>query len=413
MREYLRRTEEYLAESLIPFWAERIEEPMYGGFQTNYDRDGKRTEVTQKSLLCQGRCIFTLSHAVRLGFDWPGSREMIAQGVEFLLEHFKDPEYDGYYWLCGEKGGVEDDSKVVYGHAFVIYGLAEYALLTGDERSRREAERVLDLLLTRAVDIEHGGFYEHFDRAFRPVCVRGDGVYHKSFDVHMHLMEAFTALYELTHDDHHRRVLERVIGLIFRRLIHSGSGLGVAMFAPDWRPIANVQLGTLWGADRFDKSGKPPEITSYGHNIEFAWLFLHSQDVLGHPREESVDRVLPIFEHTLAKGVDREHGGVFVEGPREGDASETNKEFWQQAEALVGFLDAYALTGDDKYLDAFRNVHDFVFSKVIHREQGEWFPLLDREGNVLRDYMGDSWKTCYHTIRGMCEVVRRLRALCA
>jgi len=406
----LTQTETYLREKLLPFWIARAVEPTYGGFQTNYDRNGRRTSVTEKTLLCQGRCIFALSHAVRLGFDWTGSRAMISQGIDFLLRHFRDPEYDGYYWIVEEDGRPKDMSKVVYGHSFLVYALAEHALLTGEDRSRKEAVRLADLLLCKTADVRYGGFYEHFDRQFKPTVARQDGDVNKSLDVHMHLMEAFTALYELTHDLRHRQVLEQIIALIFDRMIHPESGVGISMFLADWTPIPNVQLGTVWGSDRFAKE-KPVEITSYGHNIELAWLYLHALDILGIPREKSLARVRPIFEHTCERGVDWECGGLFVEGFREGQVTETNKEFWQQAEALVGFLDAYLLTGEEKYLQAFQNIHDFVFTKMIHWEQGEWFPLLDRQGNVLWDYMGHNWKICYHTLRATCLTVKKLREL--
>jgi mannobiose 2-epimerase len=413
VRECLKRTERYLREKLIPFWATRLAEPEYGGFQANYDRHGCRTGVTEKTLLCQARSIFALSHAARMGFEWPGCREMIAQGIAFLLRQFQDPVYGGYYWICEADGRVKADAKVIYGHAYLVYAFAEHALLTGEDRSREEAARLFDLVASRAADLRHGGFHEHFTRAFELACVRPDGVHAKSFDVHMHLMEAFTTLYELTREAHHRRALEQVIDLIFARMIEPEFGVGVSMFAPDWTPVPNVQLNTLWGSDRFDVKGKPPEVTSYGHNIEFAWLYLHSQDILGRPRSECAERVVPIFDHTAERGVDWEHGGLYVEGPRDGAATETNKEFWQQAEALVGFLDAYLLTGDEKYLKAFRNVHDFVFDKMINYEVGEWFPLLDRRGRVLWDYMGHNWKICYHTLRATCQVVLKLRQIVA
>ena len=409
----LDRTEEYLTGKLIPFWAERIVEPRYGGFQTNYDRDGRRTSVTEKTLLCQARCLFTLSHAVRYGFDWEGSREMLAQGVAFLERHFRDRELDGYYWIVAEDGSVRDDTKVMYGLSFLIYAFAEYALLTGDREAGGEACRIFDLVLRKAADVHHGGFYEHFDREFRLDCVRPDGQCHKSLDVHMHLMEAFTALFELTGDHRHRQALTQTTELIFDRMVDPEWRVGISMFAPSWEPIANQQLGTLWGSDRFDPSGKPPEITSYGHNIELAWLYLHSLDILGTPKAEGLVRAEPIFRHTAERGVDQEYGGIFVEGWRHGEATETTKEFWQQAEALVGFLDAYQLTGEARYWEAFANVHEFVFTKVINWEQGEWFPLLTRDGTVEWDYMGHNWKICYHTLRGMCEVVKRLRALTA
>lgn len=411
MRDYLDRTEQYLRERLLPFWTARIVEPVHGGFQTNYDRDGRRTAVTEKTLLSQGRCLFTLSHAARLDFDWDGSRAMIAQGIDFLLAHFRDAEHDGCYWIVEEDGRVRDDTKVMYGHAFLVYGFAEHALLTGEARSAGEACRLFDLLVARAADLRHGGFFEHFDRKWDLVGVRADGRPHKSLDVHMHLMEAFTTLYELTGERRHAQALRQVIDLIFERMVDPETGVGIAMFAPDWTPVANQQLGTVWGADRFDEAGKPPEITSYGHNIELAWLYLHALDILGQSKRDGMERVQRIFEHTFDHGLDTQFGGLYVEGHRTGGPTELTKEFWQQAEALVGFLDAYLLTWDKEYLDAFRNVHDFVWAHVINWEQGEWFPLLTREGEVLWDYMGHNWKICYHTMRAMCEVAKRLRRL--
>ncbi len=408
MIDYLEKTKAYLNEKLIPFWAARAVEPTYGGFQTNYDKDGKRTDVTEKSLLSQARCIFTLSHAMRLGFMWPNGRESLQQGIDFLFHHFRDPEYDGYYWIVEADGHPIDDNKIIYGHSFLIYGLSEYALLTGDKTAEKEAIRLFDMLQERVVDKEYGGYFEHFDRKFEPKQARGDIGVHKSLDVHMHLMEAFTTLLELTKAGNHKKALEDVIELIYDKMIDPGTGTGISMFTQDWTPIANVELDTVWGRDRFDEDGKSTDITSYGHNIELAWLYLHAQDILGIPREKSLDRVIPIYEHTYHRGIDWEFGGIFVEGQRDGEPTEVTKEFWQQAEAMVGFLDAYLLTKNQKYLDAFKNVHDFVFTKNINWDLGEWYALLSREGNLIWDYMGTSWKVFYHTVRGTCQVIKKL-----
>jgi mannobiose 2-epimerase len=411
MKGFLHKTRNYLQEKLIPFWEARIVEPEYGGFQTNYDRNGKRTDVTDKALLTQVRCIFAIAHIRRMGFEWKGADEALRQGIDFLYKFFRDEIHDGYCWMVAKNGIVLDDNKIIYGHSFLIYALAEYALLSGDQSAADEAVRVFNLLQERVADIKSGGYYEHFDRVFNLKKARGDIVSHKSLDVHMHLMEAFTTLYELTRDEVHRRALTDTIELIFSRMVDPKTGTGIAMFTENWQPIANVELDTVWGRDRFDENGKSPEITSYGHNIELAWLYLHAQDILGITRSGSKNRVIPIFEHTYDRGIDWDFGGLYVEGYRDGDVTEVTKEFWQQAEAMVGFLDAYALTGDKKYLKAFQNIHDFVFTKMINWEQGEWFALLNRQGEVIWDYMGTHWKVCYHTLRGTCQVVKKLEQI--
>lgn len=408
----MQQTRAYLTERLIPFWAERIYEPRYGGFQTNYDRHGVRSPSEVKTLLCQGRSLFTIAFVRRQGLDWAHAEEQLAGGLEFLLEHCRDAEHDGYYWIVDLRGNPVDDSKVVYGHSFVIYALAELALLTGEQRAADEAVRLFDLLQARCRDDEHGGYLEHFCRDWRPKRARGDQPLHKSLDVHMHLMEAFTTLYELTGDPRHRAALVEVAELIWSRMVDPDTGAGISMFRPDWTPIANVELETVWGSDRFAQE-KAPDITSYGHNIELTWLYLHALDVLGIDRQARRARVEPTMRHTLEHGVDWAHGGLWVEGQRSGGPTERNKEFWQQAEALVGFLDAYLLTGNAAYLAAFRNVHAFVFGKVINWSIGEWFALLDETGNVLWDYAGHEWKICYHTVRSMVLTVNKLQEVLA
>ena len=411
LRSYLENTEHYLQNHLIPFWADRLVDKQFGGFQTNYDRNGNRTAVTEKSFLAQGRSIFTISHAIRCGYDWPNYEQTLTLGIEFLFKHYRDFEYDGYYWIVDEDGTVLDDNKVIYGHAFLIYGLSEYALLSGSEKAKTEAIRLFDLLQEQIKDNEYGGYFEHYNRTFEPIKARNDIGIFKSLDVHMHLMEAFTTLVELTGDNAHKKALEEINQLIFDKMIHPETGTGISMFTQDWAPIANVELDTVWGADRFDENGKTTSITSYGHNIEFAWLYLLSQDALGKPRKNSVMEMSKIYEHTYYNGIDWANGGLYVEGERDGNVTETNKEFWQQAEGMVGFLDAYLLTKDEKYLDAFINIHDFVFTKMINWNVGEWFALLDEKGTVTWDYMGTNWKTLYHTVRGMCESANRLKRI--
>ena len=401
----------HLVEGLLPFWIERILDPQFGGFRTSYDCNGRPTAETQKTLLCQARSIYALSFAARLGYHSEALLDLVRRGLGFLYEHFLDPEFGGYVWIVGPDGRWQDDSKVCYGFSFLIYALSEFALLSRDSRAEEEARALFGLLAEKASDFRSGGFLEHFDREFRPVSARPDGGMHKSLDVHMHLMEAFTNLACLTRDERHRGAALEVADLIFDRMLDPATGCGIAMFTPEWRPIPNARLGTVWGADRFDEAGKPPEITPYGHNIELGWLYLHTCRTLGVDSETARARVEPIFRHTLRHGVDWEVGGIYVEGDRRGGVTDSDKEFWQQAEALIGFLDAFMLLKDQGFLDAFDRTWSFVSKHLIHPDLGEWYALASREGSLKRDYLGSSWKICYHTIRAVCLVVEKLKMI--
>jgi mannobiose 2-epimerase len=122
--------------------------------------------------------------------------------------------------------------------------------------------------------------------------------------------------------------------------------------------------------------------------------------------------VRQIFDHCVRYGIDWAEGGVFVEGPYDGLPTITDKQFWQQAEVLVGMLDASTLFGDERYWEAFENVYKFVFDKFVSPTPGgEWYERVDREGRPIDDALGHAWKISYHTVRSMIQSIARLRRL--
>jgi mannobiose 2-epimerase len=201
-----------------------------------------------------------------------------------------------------------------------------------------------------------------------------------------------------------------VIDLIRRRMLEPQSGTAWMQFTLDFQPLPAILFETQWGRDAEPAAGdaRALDTTSYGHNVEFGWLLLLACDLLGIPRNEVGDTVLPLFEHCLRYGIDWEIGGVFVDGAMQGPPVDRQKQFWQQAEVLVGMLDALLLTKETKYWDAFKNVHAFVFEHFVVDEVGEWYERLDRDGTPIDDALGHSWKISYHTVRSMIQTVARL-----
>ena len=176
------------------------------------------------------------------------------------------------------------------------------------------------------------------------------------------------------------------------RIVNSRSGhLGV-FFAVDW---------TL----RSDK-------ISYGHDIEAAWLFTEAATVLRDPAliERTHALAVKIAAVTLAEGIDVD-GGVYNEGGPAG-LTNTNKEWWPQAEAIVGFLNAYQISGEERFFRAALHTWDFVEQRLIDGKHGEWLRGVTRDGEVLANELKVGfWKCPYHNGRTGLESVRRLRAI--
>ena len=407
----LERTESYLTSTLLPFWMDRSPDTAAGGFLTYFDREGKPTGQSDKTFLMQIRMLYTMASAHRAGYGGGRCEDLARWAADFVLDHYWDDRHEGWIWIADRNGTPTFSGKVGYGQCFAIYAFSEYFLATGDPRGREAAERTYSAVCRHMADSRHGGYHEIMRPDWRPERGGRFGGDRKSFDVHMHMMEALTTLYEMTGSETHRRRLLETIDLILTRMLHGEHGTGMMQFAPDFTPLEAIMFDVEWGSDEGPPDGvaRPLDYTSYGHNVEFAWLLLHAADVLALPRSNYARVVERISRQCVRFGLDDQYGGVFIEGPADGPPTVMHKQFWQHAEVLVGMLDAFDLLDDVAYWDAFMNVHQFVFDKWINfAGGGEWYALLDRDGTPLWDYQGHAWKISYHTVRSMIQVCTRL-----
>jgi len=404
----------HLVNELLPFWTSRMVDEKNGGFLTHFDKEGKDTGEDEKSLIAQTRCLYTLASAHRAGYGDGKLAAMARHGADFLINKMWDRKNEGFYWMMDRKGNVKIDKKIIYGQSFAIYSLSEYTLATGDRRGIEYAEKVFDLIQKYCADTMYGGYWEMFERDWTlrgPGSAGGD---RKTLDVHMHLMEAFTALYECTGRDVHRRKLLEVIDILQHRINHPRYRTGIPQFFKDWTIAPQIKFEIIWGWDRFTGEGKKTNVTDntcFGHNAEFAWLLIHALEILNINKDPYRNDFHTIFEHIVNNGIDTEFGGVYVEGPHSGGVSDREKEFWQQAEVLTALLDAYIMFRDPVYWESYKNVRRFVFDKMINKGVGEWYPLLTREGEPIWTHMGHSWKINYHTVRSMILSIQRLNMI--
>ncbi len=416
LQKYRNEAYHHLTEELLPFWTTRMKDETNGGFITHFDVNGNDTGEDEKSLIAQARCLYTLSSAHRAGYGNGQLAELAKHGTDFMLDKMWDKNYGGFYWMMDRKGNVKIDKKIVYGLSFAIYSLSEYTLATGDRRGIEYAEKTFDLLQKYSTDTYYGGYFEMFSRDWKLAGPGPQGGDRKTLDVHMHLMEAFTSLYECSQKEVHRRKLLEDIEILLNRMMHPQYKTGIPQFWANWEIAPQIKFDIIWGWDRFSEDGQKGNATDntcYGHNAEFAWLFIHALEVMGKDTSEYCMLLKTIFEHTIDNGIDTEYGGVYVEGPHSGGVYDREKEFWQQAEVMIGILDAVLLFGDRKYWNAYTNVHRFVFDKVINKGVGEWFPLLSRKGDPIWTHMGHSWKINYHTVRAMVQSIARMDKILA
>ncbi len=414
LEKYLTEAEHHLTEELLPFWISRCKDEKYGGFITHFDRDGNDTGEDQKSLISQTRTVYSMSAAHRDGYGNGRCRELAEHGFRFLIDSMWDRKYGGFFWTTDRSGKVQIDKKVLYGHSFAVYALSTYAAVTGNASALEYVKRIFELIQSHAADTYYGGYFEMFERDWTLAGPGSDGGDRKTLDVHMHLMEAYTELFAATGEDAHRRKLTEVILLLLNRILHPEYRTGIPQFWEDWSIAPQIKFNIVWGWDRFTESGvkeHAEDNTSAGHNAELVWLLLRAHDVLGTDWKENEKMCRTILDHVCSNGIDTEHGGVFVEGPHSGGVYDREKEFWQQAEVMIGLLEGYIRFSDERYIEYYDHVHRFVFDRMINHPVGEWWPLTKPDGEPIWTHMSHSWKVNYHTIRSMLECIRRLKVI--
>jgi N-acyl-D-glucosamine 2-epimerase len=383
LHAYASRIENDLRHNILPFWIDRVVDQERGGFRGALTNDLREDRDAERGALLTSRILWTFSAAYRK-FGDAACLAMADHAFADLFHRFHDSEHGGFYWSVAPRGRVLQPRKQTYGQAFALYALSEYHRATGRPEPLQRAIEIFRLIETRARERVHGGYLEATARDWSPIDdMRLSAVdlnEPKSQNTHLHVMEAYTNLLRVWPDDSLRRAQAELLEIMLGRIVNPETAHLGLFFANDWSPRSST--------------------VSYGHDIEAAWLLGEAADVLADPALQSRARSLAvrIADVTLAAGVDTD-GGLFNSGDASG-VTDTNKEWWPQAEAVLGFLHAYSISQDERHLAAALHTWDFIEHRLIDRTHGEWLRGVTRHGAVLAGELKVGfWKCPYHNGR--------------
>lgn len=387
-----------LVGGILPWWMDRAVDGVNGGFVGFVGEDGGVPADAPKGSILNARILWTFAAAYHsVGDDV--YRAAAERAADYFRRHFVDAQHGGVYWMVNADGSPKDERKHVYAQSFAIYALAEHHRATGDERSLEDAIALYRLIETHAHDARHRGYQEAFSRDWVLLDdVRlsdEDADERKSMNTHLHVLEAYTTLYRVWPNPVLGDRLREVIGLFLERIVDGETAHLVSFFDEDWTRRSRG--------------------VSYGHDIEASWLLQEAADALGDEALRSSVRTMAarVAGAVLDEAFDAEHGGIFYEASPDG-AVVTDKEWWPQAEAVVGFLNAYEETGREAFLDAAVQTWAFVKRHVVDGEGGEWHRRVSREGDVRPGHeKAGPWKCCYHNGRACLEGMARIDRLAA
>lgn len=388
--ELAQKAEREVRENILPFWLRHAPNQERGGFNGVVKADLSPVRSALRGSLLTSRILWTFSAAHRRYYD-PQQLKMARLAYDDLVGRFWDEKNGGFYWTITADGKPLDTTKQIYGQAFGIYALSEYYLVTSDPLVLERAIALYRLVEKHAHDSVNGGYFEVFAQDWQKAWQRKSVVNptaEKSQNTHLHVMEAYTNLLRVWPDAGLRANQKALLELMLTRIYDSKSHHLRLFLTDNWSQKS----------DRF----------SYGHDIEAAWLMTEAAQVLGDRGliEQTRHVAVEIAETTLKEGVDRD-GGVFNEGGPDG-VSDSSKDWWPQAEAAVGFLDAYQISGDKRFLDAAIGSWAFIEKKLIDRKDGEWFQSVSQQGEPRRLPRISLWKCPYHNSRSCYEIIDRM-----
>jgi mannobiose 2-epimerase len=88
--------------------------------------------------------------------------------------------------------------------------------------------------------------------------------------------------------------------------------------------------------------------------------------------------------------------------------SNSSRDWWVMAEAMVGFYNAYQMSNKVHYLEKSENSWEFIKEYLIDHENGEWYGGVTPDHKITSQTKGSPWKAPYHNLRACMEIYKRI-----
>jgi mannobiose 2-epimerase len=408
-----------MTEELLKPWYPRSIDTADGGFLSTFSYDFKPVGNQDKMLVTQARHIWSNAKAAQLFPNVKYYPYAAKHGFLFLKNVLWDKQYGGFYTYTDKHGNFKQSNfapKEAYGNAFALYALAAYYQQSGDTSALNLAKTEFRWMEQHSHDPIYKGYYQHMERNGSPIK-RPAGISpnaelgYKDQNTSIHLLEAFTALYEVWPDDLLKTRLQEMLSLLTNTII-APKGYLKLFFQPDWTPVSLRD-----SSDAAINKYKSIDHVSFGHDVETAYLMLEANHALGSKNNEAVLQLgKKMVDHALDNGWDNKLGGFYDEGyyyknkPGISILADT-KNWWAQAEGLNTLLlmSGYYPNDKHKYYDKFLELWSYVQTYLIDHEHGDWYQGgLDKQPQYKTALKGQIWKGTYHNLRAMINCIAQL-----
>jgi mannobiose 2-epimerase len=379
-----------LTDNILNYWIKKVYDPRRKTFIGVIDENEKPDPEAPLGVVLIARILWTFSAAYHL-YPTAIYKKMADEAWEILTNIFWDNENGGVYWSVSPSGKPVNDSKQFYAQSFALYAMAEYSRIFDLKNPKQLAVSLFHLIEKYALDPVYGGYFEARTKNWQSVArdfitPQNNTEIKKSMNTHLHIMEAYTNLFRICPQEDVGNQIVSILKIFNKYIINAQNHHFHMFFDAEW----NAKTTAI----------------SYGHDIEGTWLLHEAAEVI--QQKEIMEKIEPLIlkmaEAVGNEALDRS-GGLY----NESDAEHWDRNFhwWPQAEAVVGFFNAYQLTNDKKFLTWSEDAWKFIRKYQIDYKHGEWFGMITPEYAVSPMDKVSAWKCPYHNARMCMEMIRR------
>ena len=379
-------------DSILKYWSEHTLDNQNGGFIGQIDFNDNVIANAEKGSVLNARILWSFSASYQVTKN-EEHKKLAIRAFEFLSKHFYDAEFGGLFWSINVDKTPKDTKNQIYALAFAIYGLSEYYVISKEEKALEIAINLYLQIERHSYDSINGGYLEAFTREWRPIAdlrlSAKDANEKKTMNTHLHIVEAYANLFKVWKDKKLQDTIAELLKTIEKHFINTETGHLRLFFNEEWI--------------------EKPDVISYGHDIEAAWLLLQCAEI-----SEDDNLIANYKKHAIQmaevtqEGLDSD-GGLWYELDPKNNELIAEKHWWVQAEALIGFYNAYQLSGDEKYLDIVLKNWNFIKKYILDKQNGEWFWGVNRDYSLIEKDKAGFWKCPYHNSRACLELIKRLK----
>lgn len=378
--------------SILDYWSKYTIDNENDGFVGQIDFNDQIIKNSEKGSVLNARILWTFSASYQTTKN-ENHKKLAERAFEFLTFNFYDTQFGGLFWSINEDKTPKDTKNQIYALAFAIYGLSEYYVISKNEKALEIAKNLYYKIQEYSYDPVNKGYLEAFTREWKPIedlrLSEKDANEKKTMNTHLHIIEGYVNLYKVWKDEKLQKVIVELLETIEKYFINTETGHLRLFFDENWK--------------------EKPDVISYGHDIEAAWLLQQCAEISGNEKliNHYKKYAVQIAEVTK-EGLDTD-GGLWYEFDSEKKELIAEKHWWPQAEALIGFYNAYQLTGREEYLEIVYKNWSFIKKYILDHKNGEWFWGINENYSLIEKDKAGFWKCPYHNSRACLELITRIQ----